>query len=172
MGSEMCIRDREDFGKLSAENQLRLSRLNSVPSRPMSARFTLADNSVDSKTILDKIVTMGIQRTHVTCIQRFRSGQVDVTFPKRELRELFLSKVATTFEPIISGELAQNIIALIVTRRGTSPMSVRSESSALSVSQKSTWRLTALGTGADARWLKELHGEKKRLRRHTQEMRN
>ena len=92
------VMPEEAFGELSAENQLRLVRLNSVPSRPMSARFTLADNSVDSKTILDKIVTMGIQRTHVTCIQRFRSGQVDVTFAKRELRELFLSKVATTFE--------------------------------------------------------------------------
>lgn len=64
----------------------------------MSDRFTLADNSVDSKTILDKIITMGIPRTHVTCIQRFRSGQVDVRFAIRELRELFLSKVATTFE--------------------------------------------------------------------------
>ncbi|XP_067028932.1 uncharacterized protein [Acropora muricata] len=92
------VMPEESFGELSSENQLRLSRLNSVPNRPMSARFTLADNSVDSKTILDKIITMGIPRTHVTCIQRFRSGQVDVTFAKRESRELFLSKVATTFE--------------------------------------------------------------------------
>ena len=88
----------EPFGELSSESQLRLVRLNSVPNRPMSARFILADNSVDSKTILDKIITMGIPRTHVTCIQRFRSGQVDVTFAKKESRELFLSKVATTFE--------------------------------------------------------------------------
>ena len=60
-------------------------------------------HSVDSNTIRDKIITMGIPRTHVTCIQRFRSGQVDVTFAKRESRELFLSKVATTFEPHPSG---------------------------------------------------------------------
>ena len=81
----------ESFVELSSENQLRRSRLNSVPNRPMSARFTLADNSVE-------IIMMGIPRTHVTCIQRFRSGQVDVRFAKRESRELFLSKVATTFE--------------------------------------------------------------------------
>ena len=92
------VMPEESFSELSSESQLRLSRLNSVPNRPMSARFMLADNSVDSKTILDKIITMGIPRTHVTCIQRFRSGQVDVTFAKRESRELFLSKVATTFE--------------------------------------------------------------------------
>lgn len=64
----------------------------------MLARFNLTDNSIDSKTILDKIITMGIPRTHVTRIRRFRSGQVDVTFGKRESLELFLSKVATTFE--------------------------------------------------------------------------
>jgi len=88
----------ESFGELSSENQLRLSHLNNVPYRPMSARFTLADNSIDSETILDKIITMGIPGTHVTCIQWFRWGQVDVTIAKRESRELFLCKVTTTFE--------------------------------------------------------------------------
>ena len=48
------VMPEESFGELSSESQLRLSRLNSVPNRPMSARFMLADNSVDSKTILDK----------------------------------------------------------------------------------------------------------------------
>lgn len=92
------VMPEESFGELSSESQLRLSHLNSVPNRPMSASFMLADNSVDSNTILDKIITMGIPRTHVTCIQCFRSGQVDVTSAERESGELFLSKVATTFE--------------------------------------------------------------------------
>ena len=78
------VKPDESFGELSSENQLQLSRLNSVLNRAMSARFNLTDNSIDLKTILDKIITMGIPRTHVTCIQRFRSGQVDVTFGKRE----------------------------------------------------------------------------------------
>lgn len=211
----------------------------------MLARFNLTDNSIDSKTILDKIITMGIPRMHVTRIQRFRSGQVDVTFGKRESLELFLSKVATTFElhppaprptwqsgifvtvqdapwelpddlmkqrlqkygsvysirravnqslfpekvpdgqrvlrmvvrrpipiiSIISGESAQRIIVLIAIRRGTSPMLETNASSALSVNQKSTWLSTAPGTGVDGRWLKELHTEKKILRRHTQQTR-
>ena len=47
---------------------------------------------------------MGIPKTQVACIQRSRTGQVNITFTKAELRDLFLSKVATTFEqrPTIS----------------------------------------------------------------------
>ena len=41
---------------------------------------------------------MGIPKTQVACIQRSRTGQVNITFTKAELRDLFLSKVATTFE--------------------------------------------------------------------------
>ena len=51
----------ETIGDLSHNDKFQLFRLNGVPSRPCSARFTLADNSVDSKSILEKIVSMGIQ---------------------------------------------------------------------------------------------------------------
>lgn len=51
----------ETLGDLSHNDKLQLFRLNGVPSRPCSARFTLAENSVDSKSILEKIVSMGIQ---------------------------------------------------------------------------------------------------------------
>ena len=47
------------LGELSCTEQLRLFRLNGLPDRPCSARFTLPDNTIDSKTILDKIVSRG-----------------------------------------------------------------------------------------------------------------
>lgn len=87
----------QSLGELSHDDQLRLFRLNGVPSRPCSARFTLADNTLDSKTILDRIVSIGIPRQRVTCIQRFSLGLVDVTFAKKDLRDLFLSKISTPF---------------------------------------------------------------------------
>ena len=76
-------------GELSVDNQQRLLRLNVVPSRPCSASFMLADNSV---------ISMGIPKTQVACIQHSRTGQVNITFTKAELPDLFLSKVATTFQ--------------------------------------------------------------------------
>ena len=51
----------ETLGDLSHNYKLQLFRLSGVPSRPCSARFPLADNSVDSKSFLEKIVSMGIQ---------------------------------------------------------------------------------------------------------------
>lgn len=86
------------LGELSSTEQLRLFRLNGLPDRPCSARFTLPDNTIDSKTILDKIVSIGIQRKHVKCIQRFRTGQVDVTFCRKSDRDLFLSKMVLVFQ--------------------------------------------------------------------------
>jgi len=93
----------ESLGELPTNDQQRFLRLNVVPNRPCSATFTLADNSVDSRYILDKIVSIGIPKAQVACIQRSRSGQVNVTFTKAELRDLFLSKLSTTFEqrPIV-----------------------------------------------------------------------
>ena len=88
------ILPQQGLGELSHAEQLRLFRLNGVPNRPCSARFSLPDNSIDSKTLLDKIVSMGIPKSYVSCIQRFRTGQVDVTFTSTQDRELFLSKVA------------------------------------------------------------------------------
>ena len=70
------------LGELSDSERLRLFRLNGVPSRPCSARFTLHDNSVDSREILNRIVATGVPRSHIKCLQRFRSGQVDVTFTR------------------------------------------------------------------------------------------
>ena len=46
----------------------------------------------------DKIVSIGIQRKHVKCIQRFRTEQVDVTFCTISDGDLFLSKVALCFQ--------------------------------------------------------------------------
>ena len=88
----------KSLGELPVNDQQRFLRLNIVPNRPCSATFTLADNTVDSKYILDKIVSMGISKTQVACIQRSRSGQVNVTFSKADLRDLFLSKLSTTFQ--------------------------------------------------------------------------
>ena len=88
----------QSLGELYANDQQRLLRLNVVLSRPCSARFTLANHSLDSRFILDKVISMGIPKTQVACIQRSRTGQVNITFTKAELRDLFLSKVATTFE--------------------------------------------------------------------------
>ena len=84
---------QQGLGELSHAEQLRLFRLNGVPNRPCSARFSLLDNSIDSKTFLDNIVSMGIPKSHVSCIQHFRTGQVDVTFTLTQDRELFLSKL-------------------------------------------------------------------------------
>ena len=84
------------LGELSDSERLRLFRLNGVPSRPCSARFTLHDNSVDSREILNRIVATGVPRSHIKCLQRFRSGQVDVTFTRADSRDLFLSKAAIT----------------------------------------------------------------------------
>ena len=67
---------------------------NSVPNRPCLARFTLSDNSIDSKTLLHQIVATGVPRPHVRCIQRFRLGQVDVTFSWSDLRDFVLSKAS------------------------------------------------------------------------------
>ena len=58
----------ESLGELSANDQQRSLRLNVVPNRPYSASFTLADNSVDSRFILDKIVSMVIPKTQVASI--------------------------------------------------------------------------------------------------------
>ena len=84
------------LGELTDAERLRLFRLNTLPSRPCSARFTLHDNSVDSREIMDRIVATGVPRAHVKCIQRFRSGQVDVTFTRTDSRDLFLSKAGIT----------------------------------------------------------------------------
>ena len=43
-------------------------------------------------------MSIGIQRKHVKCIQRFRTGQVDVTLCRKTDRDLFLSKVALCFQ--------------------------------------------------------------------------
>ena len=83
------------LGELSSTEQLRFFSLNRLPDRPYSARCSLPDNTIDSKTILDKIVSIGIQRK---CIQRFHTGQVDVTFCRKTDRDLFLSKVALCFQ--------------------------------------------------------------------------
>ena len=48
------------LGELSDSEQLRLFRLNGVPSRPCSARFTLHDNTINSREILGKIVATGV----------------------------------------------------------------------------------------------------------------
>lgn len=77
-------------------DQQRFFRLNGVPDRPCSARFNLTDNSVDSRELMEQIVSMGIQRNRVKCIQRFRTGQVDITFSCKEDQDLFLNKAAVT----------------------------------------------------------------------------
>ena len=78
LSSEVNSFDRillqQGLGKLSHAEQLRLFRLRGVPNRPCSARFSLPDNSIDSKTLLDKIVSIGIPKSHVSCIQRFQTG--------------------------------------------------------------------------------------------------
>lgn len=76
--------------------RLRLFRLNGVTSGLCSARFTLHDNSTNSREILDRIVATGVPGAHVKCIQSFQSGQVDFTFTRTDSRDLFLSKAAIT----------------------------------------------------------------------------
>ena len=87
----------QSLGELSHNDQLRLFRLNGLPSRPCSVRFTLADNSLDSKTILQRIISIGIPREAVRCIQRFSSGLVDVTLTKKQFCDLLLSKISVIF---------------------------------------------------------------------------
>ena len=72
------------LGELRHDDQIRLSQLNGVPNRPCTASFSLADNSVDSAVILDQVVTTGVERRQVKCIQRFRSGMVEVTFASKK----------------------------------------------------------------------------------------
>lgn len=80
----------------SEQLRLRLFRLNGVTSGLCSARFTLHDNSTNSREILDRIVATGVPGAHVKCIQSFQSGQVDFTFTRTDSRDLFLSKAAIT----------------------------------------------------------------------------
>ena len=74
----------QSLGELSHNDHLRLFCLNGLSRRPCSVRFTLADNSLDSKTIFDRIVSIGIPRESVRCIQRFSSGLVDVTLTEEQ----------------------------------------------------------------------------------------
>ena len=62
------------LGELSAMDQQRFFRLNSVPDRPCSARFNLTDNSVHSRELMEQIVSMGIQRNQVYPTISHRTG--------------------------------------------------------------------------------------------------
>ena len=84
----------ERLGELPAGDQLRLFQLNALPNRPCTARFSLPDNSVDARTTLEQIMDTGVQRNHILCIQRLRTGMVEVTFAKKEDCDLFLSRAA------------------------------------------------------------------------------
>ena len=84
----------ERLGELPAGDQLRLFQLNGLPNRPCTARFSLPDNSVDARTILEQIMDTGVQRNHILCIQRLRTGMVEVTFAKKEDCDFFLSRAA------------------------------------------------------------------------------
>ena len=84
----------ERLGKLSHDNQLCLFRLNGVPNRPCTARFSLPDPSIDSSRIMEEVVSTGVERKFVKCIQRFRSGVVEITFAREADCDLFLSKAA------------------------------------------------------------------------------
>ena len=46
------------------------------------------------KNLLDQIVSKGILRSHIKCIQPFQTGQVDITFSRKEDQDLFWSKAA------------------------------------------------------------------------------
>ena len=61
----------ERLGELSHDNQLRLFRLNGVPNRPCTARFSLPDPSIDSSRIMEEVISTGVERKFVKCIQRF-----------------------------------------------------------------------------------------------------
>ena len=82
------------LGELSESERLRLFRLNGVPSQPCTARFSLPDVSVDSNRIMEEVVSTGVERKFVKCIQRFRLGMVEVTFARKADCDLFLSKAA------------------------------------------------------------------------------
>ena len=82
------------LGELSESERLRLFRLNGVPSQPCTARFSLRDVSVDSNQIMEEVVSTGVERKFVKCIQRFRSGMVEITFARKADCALFLSKAA------------------------------------------------------------------------------
>ena len=84
----------ERLGELSHDNRLRLFRLNGVPNRPCTARFSLPDPSIDSSRIMEEVVSTGVERKFVKCIQRFRSGVVEITFARKADCDLFLSKAA------------------------------------------------------------------------------
>ena len=86
------IMPAERLGELPAGDQLRLFQLNGLPNRPCTARFSLPDNSVDARMILEQIMDTGVQRNHILCIQRLRTGMVEVTFARKEDCDLFLSR--------------------------------------------------------------------------------
>ena len=82
----------QSLGELSHDDQLRLFHLNGLPSQPCSVTFTLANYSLDSKLILERIISIGIQGESVRCIHCFGSGLVDVTFTKKHLCDLLQVK--------------------------------------------------------------------------------
>ena len=47
---------------------------------------------------MEQIVSMGIQRNHVKCVQRFRTGQVDITFSRKDDHDPFSSKAAVVID--------------------------------------------------------------------------
>ena len=104
------------LGELPEADRARLYRLNGVPNRPCSARFRLADQSMDAKTILDRITSTGVMRNRVKCIQRVHAGQIEVTFATVEDHDLFLSKAAVAFgNPRSFAHLPSNSSAIYVT---------------------------------------------------------
>ena len=109
---------RNRLGELSESEQLRLFRLNGVPSLPCTARFSLPDVSVDSSVIMEEVVSTGVERKFVKCIQRFRSGKVEITFARKVDCDLFLSKAAIPSSRRLSffGRLARNSSIFVTTR--------------------------------------------------------
>lgn len=71
--------------------------LNIVLHRPCSATFTLADNSVDSRYIL-RLFQWEFQKLGSPAFSGLARGEVNVTFAKAELRDLFFSKLSTTLQ--------------------------------------------------------------------------
>ena len=84
----------ERLGELSHDNQLPLFRLNAVLNRPCTARFSLPDPSIDSSRIMEEVVSTGVERKFVKCIQRLRSGVVEITSARKADCDLILSKAA------------------------------------------------------------------------------
>ena len=115
----------ERLGELPAGDQLRLFQLNGLPNRPCTARFSLPDNSVDARTILEQIMDTGVQRNHILCIQRLRTGMVEVTFAKKEDCDLFLSRAAITSGQLFLVHLgALHFLLRFGTLRGSSRTSL------------------------------------------------